>query len=179
MDELLVGGTDDKEHLRNLEGVFKQFQKEGLRVKLPCSWHHLWYTLGCVFPRRDFNQLMKRSRASRMPLTPWQNYIPAWEWWQHFIPKLSTLAHPLNELLRDKPWNWMPKCEQAFHDVKYILAPEIVLTHYSPRLPVKLSVDASPNVWVLTSCTCIPMAQDLRLPTRRGHWTNMRSSMVR
>lgn len=34
MDDLLVGGVNDEEHLRNLENVFKQFQKYGLRVKL-------------------------------------------------------------------------------------------------------------------------------------------------
>ena len=35
MDDLLVGGTNDDEHLNSLEAVFKQFLKFGLRVKLP------------------------------------------------------------------------------------------------------------------------------------------------
>jgi len=35
MDELLLGGVNDDEHLNNLEAVFQQFQKYGLRVKLP------------------------------------------------------------------------------------------------------------------------------------------------
>ena len=35
MDDLLVGGANDSEHLTNLEAVFKQFQKYGLSVKLP------------------------------------------------------------------------------------------------------------------------------------------------
>ena len=34
MDDLLVGGTNDDEHLKNFEAVFKQFLKFGLRVKL-------------------------------------------------------------------------------------------------------------------------------------------------
>ena len=34
MDDLLVGGVNNDEHLRNLEAVFQQFQKYGLRVKL-------------------------------------------------------------------------------------------------------------------------------------------------
>ena len=33
MDDLLVGGVNDDEHLRNLEAVFHEFQKCGLRVK--------------------------------------------------------------------------------------------------------------------------------------------------
>ena len=32
MDDLLVGGINDVQHLRNLEAVFQQFQKYGLRV---------------------------------------------------------------------------------------------------------------------------------------------------
>ena len=32
MDDLLVGDVNDDEHLRNLEAVFQQFQKYGLRV---------------------------------------------------------------------------------------------------------------------------------------------------
>ena len=32
MDDLLVGGTNDDQHLKNLEAVFKQFLKFGLRV---------------------------------------------------------------------------------------------------------------------------------------------------
>ena len=35
MDDQLVGGVNDEEHLRNLEAVFQQFQKYGLRVKFP------------------------------------------------------------------------------------------------------------------------------------------------
>ena len=35
MVDLLVGGVNDDEHLRNLEAVFQQFQKYGLRGKLP------------------------------------------------------------------------------------------------------------------------------------------------
>ena len=33
MDDLLVGGSNDDEHLKNLEAVLKQFLKYGLRVK--------------------------------------------------------------------------------------------------------------------------------------------------
>ena len=62
----------------------------------------------------------------------------------NFIPKLSTLAHPLYELLGNKPWKWSPSCDKAFCDVKCALTSETVLTHYNPSLPVELAVDASP-----------------------------------
>ena len=43
MDDLLVGGSGDEEHLRNLEAVFVQLEKFGLQVKLP----------KCVFKARS------------------------------------------------------------------------------------------------------------------------------
>ena len=62
----------------------------------------------------------------------------------NFIPKLSTLAHPLYELLGNKPWKWTSICDQAFGDIKYALTSKTTLTHYDPGLPVEISVDASP-----------------------------------
>ena len=62
----------------------------------------------------------------------------------NFIPKLSTLVHPLYELLGNKPWKWTANCDQAFGDIKCALTSETTLTHYDPGLPVELSVDASP-----------------------------------
>ncbi|XP_015772069.1 PREDICTED: uncharacterized protein K02A2.6-like [Acropora digitifera] len=35
MNDLLVGGVNDDEHLRNVEAVFQEFQKYGLTVQLP------------------------------------------------------------------------------------------------------------------------------------------------
>ena len=35
MDDLLVGGSNDEGHLKNLEAVLGQFRKYGRRVKLP------------------------------------------------------------------------------------------------------------------------------------------------
>ncbi|XP_022777483.1 uncharacterized protein K02A2.6-like [Stylophora pistillata] len=55
------------------------------------------------------------------------------------------MAHPLYELLGNRPWNWTSSCEQAFSNVKQALTSETTLTHYNPELPVELSVNASPH----------------------------------
>lgn len=62
----------------------------------------------------------------------------------NFILNLSTLAHPLYELLGNKPWKWTANCYQAFGDIKHALTSETTLTQYDPGLPVEFSVDASP-----------------------------------
>ena len=125
MDDLLVGGSDDDGHLKNLEAVLCQFQKYGLRVKLP----------RCVFMAQSV--IYFRFRFSEKGLQPGCEKVRAIKEapaQTNFIPKLSTLAHPLP--LGNKSWNWSPNCEKAFSDVKCALTSETVLTHYNPCLPV-------------------------------------------
>ena len=62
----------------------------------------------------------------------------------NFIPKLSTIAHALNELLGNKSWKWSANCDQDFVDIRHALRSETTLTHYEPGLSVELSVDTSP-----------------------------------
>ena len=60
------------------------------------------------------------------------------------VTELRSFAHPLYELLGNKPWKWTSSYDQTFGDIKYALTSETTLTHYDPGLPVDLSVDASP-----------------------------------
>jgi hypothetical protein len=61
-----------------------------------------------------------------------------------FIPHLSTVIHPLNDLLCDKPWKWTRKCTAAFNTVKDTLMSDQLLTHYDTSRPLELLADASP-----------------------------------
>ena len=151
MDDLLVGGVNDDEHLRNLEAVFQQFQKYGLRVKLPkCVFMapSVIY-FGLRFSERGIQPTNEKVKAIRDAPTPrnvteLRSFLGMLAALSNFIPKLSTLAHPLYELLGNKPWKWTANCDQAFGDIKHALTSETTLTHYDPGLPLELSVDASP-----------------------------------
>ena len=41
-------------------------------------------------------------------------------------------------------WSWTDQCEEAFSQVKVMIAEDLVLTHYDPDLPLQLACDASP-----------------------------------
>ncbi len=61
-----------------------------------------------------------------------------------FIPNLSEMLHPLNQLLKDKQkWTWTDECITAFQQAKDQLVSAKVLTHYDPALPITLAADAS------------------------------------
>ena len=62
-----------------------------------------------------------------------------------FLPNLSTLLQPLNQLLeKERRWKWNSECEQAFLKAKELIASEKVPAHYEPQRPIKLECDASP-----------------------------------
>ena len=121
MDDLLVGGTDDKEHLKNLEGVFKQFQKYGLKVKLPKCMFMAPSVIyfGLHFSEKGLQPTNEKGKAikdvpSPRNVTELHSFLEMVAALTHFIPKVSTLTHPLYELLGSKLWDWTLKCKQAF-----------------------------------------------------------------
>ena len=95
MDDLLVGGVNDDEHLRNLEAVFQQFQKHGLRVKLPkCVFMapSVIY-FGLRFSARGIQPTDERVKAIRDAPTPCnvtelRSFIGMLAALSNFIPKL-------------------------------------------------------------------------------------------
>jgi len=61
-----------------------------------------------------------------------------------FIPNLSTIVHPLNQLLqKDKEFQWRAACDQSFQPAKESLTSSKVLVHFDPDLPIVLECDAS------------------------------------
>ena len=41
-------------------------------------------------------------------------------------------------------WDWTDRCKEAFQKVKVMVASDLVLTHYDPKLSLQLACDASP-----------------------------------
>ncbi|UYV65567.1 K02A2.6-like, partial [Cordylochernes scorpioides] len=61
-----------------------------------------------------------------------------------FIPDLSTILYPLNQLLvKRNDWRWDSAQEEAFEKVKKLLSTSPALTLFDPNLPTTVSADAS------------------------------------
>ncbi|XP_037560807.1 uncharacterized protein K02A2.6-like [Dermacentor silvarum] len=74
-----------------------------------------------------------------------QSYLGLVNFYRRFLPGLSSVLHPLNELLVAKvPWEWREDHESAFQRSKELLVSAAVLAHYDPKKPVVLVCDASP-----------------------------------
>ena len=86
----------------------------------------------------------------------------------NFIPKFSTLAHPLYELLGNKPWNWTAICEPS---MMLNVRSHLRLCWHTTVPVSRWNYRSTPphKVWVPSSCTCIPMAHDAQLPMHHEH----------
>ena len=72
-----------------------------------------------------------------------QSFLGMVNYYGKFIPNLSTIAAPLNQLRKkDNPWKWTKKEEGAYQRMKEQLSSGKVLIHYNPKLPLKLDCDA-------------------------------------
>ncbi len=59
-----------------------------------------------------------KAPASRI-ITELRSFLGLINYYGRFIPNLSTLLHPLNNLLRREiPWKWSEECAKAFRQAK-------------------------------------------------------------
>lgn len=78
-------------------------------------------------------------------VTELKAYLGPLNFYNKFLPNLSTLLAPLPKLLRkDELWSWGPEQEIAFKQSKELLKSSSVLVHYDKKKELILSCDASP-----------------------------------
>ncbi|XP_061177726.1 uncharacterized protein K02A2.6-like [Saccostrea echinata] len=152
LDDMIISGKTDEEHLANLDAVLEQLEKFGLRANLEkCDFFkeqvsycgHMISEEGLKKSPDKVNAVLNAPRPEN--LHQLRSFLGLVNYYRSFLPNLSAVLGPLNELLQgDKTWKWTKQCEQAFTEVKEIMTSEQVLCHYDPNQPVKLACDASP-----------------------------------
>ena len=74
-----------------------------------------------------------------------RSFLGIVNYYARFIPNLSSVLHPLYNLLeKDRKWCWTKDSDEAFKTVKKLITSDEILTHYDPNLPLCLATDASP-----------------------------------
>ena len=62
-----------------------------------------------------------------------------------FIQNISSLTSPLREIIKNKEWEWKPKHQKAFEDIRSSLSKNALLSYYDTTKQTQLLVDASPH----------------------------------
>ncbi|XP_062501692.1 uncharacterized protein K02A2.6-like [Corticium candelabrum] len=152
LDDILITGRSQEEHLRNLEAVLSRLA--GARIRLErqkCSFlkreiQYLGHRIDSkgIYPTDEKVQAV---RAAPEPTDVGQlrAYLGLINYYGRFLPGLAKTLAPLYKLLRQgMNWRWGEEEKTAFRCSKAALQSDKLLVHYDPRIPLSLACDASP-----------------------------------
>ena len=151
IDDIIITGSSEEEHLHNLEEVLKRFSHYGIRVKEDkCAFFKdkVVY-LDHEISSEGLHTAPKKAEAIEAVPTPsnvqqLRSFLGLLHYYRKFIPDLASLVYPMNKLLQAKStWNWIDECDKAFALAKEKLTSSTILAHYNPKYPLRLATDAS------------------------------------
>ncbi|KAL5250031.1 hypothetical protein ACHWQZ_G015941 [Mnemiopsis leidyi] len=149
IDDILISGKDNEEHLMNLRTVVTRLEERGFKCKLEKSQFFLPEVqyLGHVISAEGIRPSKSKVEDLKQAPTP-QNvdqlisFLGAVNYYRRYLPNLSTVIEPL-ENLRTKTWKWGKREKDAYQKLKDMLCSDRVLMLYDPGKPLKLDTDAS------------------------------------
>ena len=152
-DLVRVSGKNQKEHDERLRLVLDRIKDAGLTLSIEkCKFNKdrlkfLRFDIdsdGIHVNNEKVKAIIEMPRPKNVKEL--QSFLGMMNQYSKFIKAYAKKMSPLYELLKKNViWKCTSKCENAFNVAKNCLKSDDVLTFYDPNLPVKLTVDASPN----------------------------------
>lgn len=151
VDDIIVGGRTEAEHDANLKRVLDRARKVNLRLNpLKCKFRLTEVTyVGHVFTSEGLKADPDKTTAiTEMPVpgdvTALQRFLGMVNYLGKFVPNLSELTAPLNQLTRkDTVWCWLKQHQDAYDTLRRCISSPPVLSYYDVDQPVTLTCDAS------------------------------------
>lgn len=152
LDDIILTGKDNKDHLQTLDQVLQRLEDAGLCLKRSkCVFMEKEVTfLGHQVDKAGLHPLPAKVKAVQEAPTPTsitelKAYLGLLNFYNKFLPNLSTLLAPMHKLLRkDELWSWGPEQKKAFQQSKELLQSSSVLVHYDEKKELILCCDTSP-----------------------------------
>ena len=151
IDDILVTGPTDEEHLASLEEVLDRIESAGLRLKrrkclfMAKSVVFLGYQIDAqgLHPVAEKVRAVQEARDPRN-VSELKSYLGLLTYYSRFLPNMATVLNPLYNLLRKAvPWRWTACERRAFEASKELLVSSQVLVHFDSKLELVLACDAS------------------------------------
>lgn len=151
MDDLIVIGFSEKNHIQNLESVFKICEKYNLKLNPEkCDFFKPEVTfLGHTCTDRGLLPDKRKIEAvERYPIPhdkeATKRFVAFANYYRRFIPNFAAITQPLNKLTRKRvEFNWTSECENSFNTLKKILLSPQILQFPDFTKPFTVTVDAS------------------------------------
>uniref|UniRef100_A0A0K0FW94 RNA-directed DNA polymerase n=1 Tax=Strongyloides venezuelensis TaxID=75913 RepID=A0A0K0FW94_STRVS len=150
-DDVLIGGKDLNQHDERVHKVLERLEKAGMKLnmdKTDIRKEQIKY-LGNVVNGDGISPDPEKTRAisqMRHPVntSELKSFLGMVIHYSKFIPKLSIIAKPLNNLTRKNvKFEFNKECERSFEIFKEILCSNKVLVPYSNSTPIVFASDAS------------------------------------
>ena len=151
LDDILVMGKTEEDHLSALEEVLKRLSQAGLKLrrdKCVFAVPSVVY-LGHKIDAQGLHPVAEKVEALReapIPrnVTEFRSYLGLLSYYSRFLPNLSVKLAPLYLLLKqDQPWKWSVAQDTAFTKSKELLTSSRLLVHFDSKLDIVLACDAS------------------------------------
>ena len=146
IDDILITGSTEQEHLENLSKVLNRLATAGMRLqKEKCEFllPSVSY-LGHVISAQGLHTSESKVEAVIKAPAPrnvaeLRSFLGMVNYYGKFLPDLATTLSPLYVLLRQSTeWKWGSQQRKAFQEVKNMLKSGRVLVHFDDQLPLVL-----------------------------------------
>jgi len=151
VDDILISGRNEAEHLSNLRTVLMQLRDAGLTLCMSkCLFMQDEVTYcGYVISRSGIKPMPSNVEAVKRAPTPTciselRGFLGMANYYNMYFPEMATLTEPLHHLLRKGVvWKWSPECEKVFRQVKQQLCEAPLLVLFDMKRPIVVHCDAS------------------------------------
>ena len=152
LDDIVVTGKSLDDHCTNLDKVLERLAEHGLTLnRKKCAFFKDSIQFcGHRLDREGIHKTQDKIEAvTRAPspqnVSQLRSFLGLINYYNRFLPNLSTQWAPLYHLFKKgQKWCWSRHCQQSFEAVKELVSSNQMLVFYNPKLPIKLSCDASP-----------------------------------
>ena len=152
LDDILITGKTDAEHIETLDKVLTRLEESGLRLKrskcvfMAQSVVYLGHRIDQegLHPTEDKLKAVQDAPNPRN-VAELRSYLGLLTYYSKFLPNLASTLNPLYRLLeKSRPWHWEIREQKAFEASKLLLLSSQLLAHYDPKHALVLACDASP-----------------------------------
>ena len=153
IDDILVAGTSQEEHLKLLKEVLERLKQANVRIKkskckfMQAEVTYLGYRIDQdgIHPTEEHVLAIKQMPAPSN-VKELRSFLGAINYYSRFLPNLQSLCTPLHQLTKNaKRWVWSKESDRVFQHLKQLLSSKDTLVHYDEALPLVLMTDASDN----------------------------------
>ena len=140
LDDIIITGKTEEEHLQNLSAVLSKLREANLHLKkskcyfMVESVEYLGHIIDAKGPHPTKAKMVAVQNAPvPQDITQLKSFLGLIKYYRKFLPDLYSLLAPLNNLLqKGVKWTWTEAQQTTFYEAKCLLQSSVVLAHYNP-----------------------------------------------